>query len=291
MAELEPRRALGRGLAALIGDANNEVSVIERARTQRRIPIEFLRRNPRNPRTSFTPEDLEELTASVREKGIVQPILVRPVANEANAYEIIAGERRWRAAQAVGLHEVPVLIHAVSDREALELAIVENVQRADLNALEEANGYQRLMDEFGYTQSALGDVIGKSRPNIANTLRLLKLPESVQVFVREGKISAGHARALIGSDDPEGAAQRIIDGGLSVRDAEAIADKPRRAGKGGSRVAAAKDADTAAMEKRLADALGLTVSIKHKAGGSGEVRIQYTSLEQLDDVARRLSGG
>jgi ParB family chromosome partitioning protein len=282
---------LGRGLAALIGDANNEVSVIERARTQRRVPIEFLRRNPRNPRTSFAPDDLEELTASVKEKGIVQPILVRPVANEANAYEIIAGERRWRAAQAVGLHEVPVLIHAVSDREALELAIVENVQRADLNALEEANGYQRLMDEFGYTQAALGDVIGKSRPHIANTLRLLKLPESVQGFVRDGKLSAGHARALIGSDDPEAAARRIIEGGLSVRDAEAIADKPKRGGKGASRGGGRKDADTAAMEKRLADTLGLTVVIKHGAGESGELRIQYATADQLEEVARRLSGG
>ncbi|MCC6981889.1 MAG: ParB/RepB/Spo0J family partition protein [Bauldia sp.] len=291
MAEVEPRRALGRGLAALIGDANNEVSVIERARTQRRIPIEFLRRNPRNPRTSFTPDDLDELTSSVREKGIVQPILVRPVPNEANAYEIIAGERRWRAAQAVGLHEVPVLIHAVSDREALELAIVENVQRADLNALEEANGYQRLMDEFGYTQAALGDVIGKSRPHIANTLRLLKLPETVQGFVRDGKLSAGHARALIGSDDPEGAALRIIEGGLSVRDAEAIADKPKRGKGASSRSGGRKDADTAAMEKRLADALGLTVVIKHGAGESGELRIQYTTADQLEEVARRLSGG
>jgi ParB family chromosome partitioning protein len=290
MAEVEPRRALGRGLAALIGDASNEVSVIERARTQRRVPIEFLRRNPRNPRTSFAPEDLEELTQSVKEKGIVQPILVRPVQGEVNAYEIIAGERRWRAAQAVGLHEVPVLIHAASDREALELAIVENVQRSDLNALEEANGYQRLMDEFGYTQAALGDVIGKSRPHIANTLRLLKLPETVQAYVRDGKLSAGHARALIGVEDPEAAAERIMSAGLSVREAEAITGKPKRETKAGRGAKKSRDTDTEEMEKRLSDALGLKVSITHKADGSGELRIQYGSLEQLDDVARRLAG-
>lgn len=287
MAEEGARRALGRGLAALIGDVGNDAAAMERARSQRRVPIEFLRPNPRNPRKSFADSDLEDLTASVREKGIVQPILVRRVPGSADSFEIIAGERRWRAAQQAKLHEVPVLVHDVSDKEALELAIVENVQRADLNPLEEALGYQQLIAEFGYSQVALADVIGKSRPHVANTLRLLKLPEAVLGFIREGKLTAGHARALINTDDPEGAARQIVDGGMSVRDAEAITARPGKA----KRVAkgrTAKDADTMALEKALSDSLGLVVTITHKANGSGEVRVRYSNLEQLDAISRRL---
>jgi ParB family chromosome partitioning protein len=287
MAEEGARRALGRGLAALIGDVGNDAAAIERARSQRRVPIEFLRPNPRNPRKSFADADLDELTASVREKGIVQPILVRRVPGIIDSFEIIAGERRWRAAQQAKLHEVPVLIHDVSDKEALELAIVENVQRADLNPLEEALGYQQLIAEFGYSQVALADVIGKSRPHVANTLRLLKLPESVLGYIREGKLSAGHARALITAEDPEGAARQIVEGGMTVRDAEAIAARPGKAKRAGRR-GAAKDADTMALERALTDALGMLVTIAHKAKGSGELRVRYSSLEQLDAISRKL---
>ena len=203
----------------------------------------------------------------------------------ATGYEIIAGERRWRAAQRAGLHEVPVVVHDVSDREALELAIIENVQRADLNALEEAIGYQQLIDEHGYSQGQLGEVIGKSRPHIANTLRLLKLPEPVQAYVRSGQLSAGHARALVTLDDPEGAAKRIVEAGMSVRDAEAIGETARR----GKRAPETKSADTRALEKQLADALGLDIAIKFGTKG-GDVRIRYKTLEQLDEVCRRLRG-
>jgi ParB family chromosome partitioning protein len=280
------RKALGRGLAALIGDAGNEASVLERARSQRRVPIEFLRPNPRNPRKSFADDDLADLTASIREKGIVQPILVRRVPDAMDAYEIIAGERRWRAAQRAGLHEVPVLIHDVGDKEALELAIVENVQRTDLNPLEEALGYQQLIAEFGYSQVALADVIGKSRPHVANTLRLLKLPQSVLDFIRDGRLSAGHARALVNADDPEAAARRVVDEGMNVRETEELATKPERRKRANGK--ASKDADALALEKMLSDLLGLAVKIAHKKNGSGEVRVRYANLEQLDMITRRL---
>jgi ParB family chromosome partitioning protein len=287
MAEEAARSRLGRGLAALIGDVGTEVSVIDRARAQRRLPIAFLRPNPRNPRKTYDSGDLDELTVSVREKGVVQPILVRPVAGSADMYEIIAGERRWRAAQKAGLHDLPVVIHHVSDKEALELAIIENVQRADLNALEEALGYQQLIDEHHYSQGALSEIIGKSRPHIANTLRLLKLPAFVQDYVRAGKLSAGHARTLVNHPDPEAAARQIVEGGLSVREAEAIKGESKSPGR--SPAATGKDADTRVLEKTLSDGLGLAVSIAHKANG-GELRIRYRTLEQLDEICRRLRG-
>ncbi|MCX5494831.1 ParB/RepB/Spo0J family partition protein [Kaistia dalseonensis] len=281
------RKRLGRGLAALIGDVDTEAVVHERSRLSRRVPIEYLRPNPRNPRKSFEEADLADLTASIREKGIVQPILVRTVPGPTEAYEIIAGERRWRAAQRAGLHDVPVLVHNVSDQEALELAIIENVQRADLNVLEEALGYQQLIDEFSYTQTALADVIGKSRPHVANTLRLLKLPEPVLGYLREGKLTAGHARALVTVDDPSAVAARIVEGGLTVRDAEALTQQePKR---GGPRPARPdKDADTRALEKLLTDSLGLIVQIDHKTNGAGAVQIRYRTLEQLDELCRLL---
>jgi ParB family chromosome partitioning protein len=283
------RRRLGRGLAALIGDVGQEAVTPDRSRNSRRVPVEFLRPNPRNPRKAFEEADLADLTASIREKGIMQPILVRPVPGAVDAYEIIAGERRWRAAQRAGQHDVPIIVHDVNDQEALELAIIENVQRADLNALEEALGYQQLIDEFDYSQTALADVIGKSRPHVANTLRLLKLPPVVQNYLRDGKLTAGHARALVTVDNPEAVAQRIVDMGLTVRDAEALTqNEPKKGGAQRAANKAEKDADTRALEKLLGDSLGLMVTIDHKSNGSGEMRVRYRTLEQLDEVCRLL---
>jgi ParB family chromosome partitioning protein len=288
MAE-EARSRLGRGLAALIGDAS-VAPVVERAqRTPRRLPVAYLRPNPSNPRKAFGAADLDDLTSSIRERGVVQPLIVRPVPGALDAYEIIAGERRWRASQKAGLHDVPVIIREASDKESLELAIIENVQRADLNALEEARGYQQLIDQYSYSQSELADVIGKSRSHIANTLRLMNLPEAVQAFILDGRLTAGHARALLTLDDPLAAAERIVNQGMSVRDVEAIGEGGGRKKGSGGRKLRGKDADTRALEKSLSDTLGLTVTIDHK-GGRGEVRIAYTSLEQLDDVCRRLRG-
>ena len=287
------RNRLGRGLAALIGDVEAPVAepANDRARGgQRRLPVAFLRPNPRNPRKAFGAADLDELTASVREKGVVQPILVRPVEGAADSYEIVAGERRWRAAQKAGLHDVPVVVRELSDQEALELAIVENVQRQDLNALEEAIGYQQLIDGYGYSQSELADVIGKSRPHVANTLRLLKLPEEVQAYLRDGRLTAGHARALVTLEDPSAAARKIVEAGLNVRDVEALgqsAARKKTAGGGGKKPS--KDADTRALEKSLSDRIGLAVAIDHKGSG-GQVTVAYRTLEQLDDICRRLRG-
>jgi len=286
MAEDAARRGLGRGLAALIGDVGGEVETGDRARAPRRLPIANLRPNPKNPRRAFDAGELDDLANSIREKGVVQPILVRPVADAINTFEIIAGERRWRAAQKAGVHEVPVVVREVSDKEALELAIIENVQRTDLNPMEEARGYQQLVDDHGYSAAELAGVICKSRPHVANTLSLLKLPEAVQRYLSEGKLTAGHGRALIHVDDPEAVARRIVEDGLSVREAEAMRQsrtvKPRPP-------RPEKDADTLAAEKDLADHLGLKVTVNHKAGGeSGEIRIAYKSLEQFEEVRRRL---
>jgi len=286
MADELARRRLGRGLATLIGDVEAAAPQADRARAPRRLPIASLRPNPRNPRKAYDPADLDELAASVREKGVVQPILVRPVGGD---FEIIAGERRWRAAQRAGLHEVPVVVHEVSDKEALELAIIENVQRTDLNPLEEAAGYQQLIDDFQYSQAQLAEMIGKSRPHIANTLRLLKFSPLVQDYLRAGKLTAGHARAIATLADPDAAARQIVEAGLNVREAEALgetAETPRKR----SSARAEKDADTRALEKSVSDGLGLAVAIAHKPDG-GEVRIRYKTLEQLDDVCRRLRFG
>jgi ParB family chromosome partitioning protein len=297
MAENAARSRLGRGLAALIGDVGTEsqtepVTGGERGgggRQQRRLPVAFLRANPRNPRKAFTDADLDDLTASVREKGVVQPILVRPIGGAGDQFEIVAGERRWRAAQRARLHDVPVVVRELCDKEKLELANVENVQRQDLNALEEAVGYQQLIDEYGYSQSELADVIGKSRPHIANTLRLLKLPDEVQAYLRDGKLTAGHARALVTLSDPTAAARRIVEAGLSVRDVESLGEgEGRKKGPGGKK-RVVKDADTRALEKSLSDRIGLAVVIDHKGNG-GKVTVSYKTLEQLDDVCRRLRG-
>ena len=278
---------LGRGLAALIGEVNDENGAVQRARSQRRVPFEFLRPNPRNPRKTFVEEDLESLAESIREKGLLQPILVRPVAGEPNAFEIVAGERRWRASQRAQLPEVPVIIQEFSDSEALEIAIVENVQRSDLNAIEEAMGYEQLIEEFSYSQAQVAKVIGKSRSHVANTLRLLKLPKEVKEQVRSGKLSAGHARALIGRDDAAEVADRIVEKGLTVRDAEALSAKADKDGKKPARPSEAADANIADLEKRIEDALGFEVALIGR-GERGELRIRYSTYEQLEVLCQKL---
>ncbi len=290
MAMAEERSRLGRGLAALIGDVGDESAAIDRARGQKRVPIEFLKANPKNPRKQFDSEELDNLSASIREKGILQPILVRPVAGRKDAYEIIAGERRWRAAQRAGVHDVPVTLLEINDKEALEIAIVENVQRADLNPLEEAMGYENLVGQFQYSQNDLAKVVGKSRSHIANTLRLLKLPASVKKYLSEGKLTAGHARALLSHDDPETLAKAIVDGGgMNVREVEALTppEKKNAKGKAAAKAKPAKSADIRALEKNLVDQLGMSVAINNR-GSKGELKIKYKSLEQLDALCRKL---
>jgi ParB family chromosome partitioning protein len=279
---------LGRGLAALIGDMSSlEGTRVTDTSGVKRLPVEFLIANRANPRRTFNEDQLEELTNSIREKGIMQPLLVRP-SDDPNIFEIIAGERRWRAAQRAGLHDVPVIVREVGDKEALELAIIENVQRADLNPLEEALGYGQLIEQFDYTQQDLAQVIGKSRSHVANTLRLLKLPQNVQEMVSIGTLTAGHARTLITAADPEALAQRIVADGLSVRDAEALSQQ-REPVRKPSQTSSERDADTVALERRLSDALGLSVSLAHGERG-GKVEIRYRTLEQLDGICARLAG-
>jgi ParB family chromosome partitioning protein len=289
MAEDAHRSRLGRGLASLIGDANAEPAAADRGRGHRRVSIAFLRPNPRNPRKVFSDAEIIELAGSIRERGIIQPIVVRTLHGAAEQFEIIAGERRWRAAQRAGLHEVPIIVHEATDAEALELAIIENVQRADLNPLEEAMGYQALADEYAYNQDEIAKIVGKSRSHVANTLRLLKLPETVKVYINAGKLSAGHARALVGLADPEPIAREIVERGLNVRDVETLAhEHARAAGKPKkTHKRAAKDVDTLALEKRLSDALGLRVTVETRGEG-GVLAIKYRDLDQLDDVIRRL---
>lgn len=284
------KKRLGRGLAALIGDIDRPVE--ERKAPvplERYVPIEFVSRNPRNPRRIFTEAELEDLAQSIREHGIVQPVVVRPAPENREQYELIAGERRWRAAQRAGLTEIPVIVRDVDDRVALELAIIENVQRADLNPVEEAMGYQLLIDEHDYTQADLAQVIGKSRSHVANTLRLLKLPTEVQGLINEGALTAGHARTLITMDNPTAVAERIVKEGLSVRQVEALSQAENKglSAPKAERVPVEKDADTRALEKLLSDVTGMKVEINHRDRG-GEVRIRYSSLEQLDEICRRL---
>ncbi len=283
------RKRLGRGLAALIGEIDKPADVEKRpVSADGKVPIEFISPNPRNPRRHFGDADLTDLAQSIREHGVVQPVVVRPAA-EAGRYEIIAGERRWRASQRAGLIEIPVIVREVDDRVALELAIIENVQRADLNPVEEALGYQQLIDDHSYTQADLGQVIGKSRSHVANTLRLLKLPDVIRDMLVDGSLSAGHARTLVTAEDPAGLAKQIVEQGLSVRQAEALAQQPAAAPTRQPRVnpVEEKDPDTVALEKLLTDVTGLRVSISHKEKG-GEVRIAYRTLEQLDGLCRKL---
>jgi ParB family chromosome partitioning protein len=281
---------LGRGLAALIGDmaAMEGARVTESSSGSKKLPVDFIIANRANPRRTFDAEQLEELTNSIREKGVMSPLLVRPT-DDPNIFELIAGERRWRAAQKAGLHDVPVIVREVDDKEALELAIIENVQRADLNPLEEAMGYGQLIEQFDYTQQDLAQVIGKSRSHVANTLRLLRLPEDVRGMVASGTLTAGHARTLITVEDPAALARQIVDKGLSVREAEALSQQRDLPRKKPATDNEPRDADTLALERRLADALGLSVALNHSERG-GKLEIRYKTLEQLDDICLRLTG-
>ncbi len=289
----ERQRGLGRGLSALLGEAAAEGDGAPHAPGEgvREVPIELIQRNPQQPRRIFAEAEIEELAASLREKGILQPILVRPLADHPSEYQIVAGERRWRAAQKAGLKTVPVLVRELSDLETLEVAIVENVQRADLNAVEEAQAYRALMDQFGRTQDAVAQVVGKSRSHVANTLRLLSLPADVREHIEAGRLSAGHARALATATDPSALAERVIQKGMSVRQAEALARESAegKKPKGGRPAASkAKSPDTLALEQDLADVLGLEVELSDRDGRGGTLTIKYATLEQLDDLCRRL---
>ncbi|MCA3561348.1 MAG: ParB/RepB/Spo0J family partition protein [Aestuariivirga sp.] len=278
------KKRLGRGLAALIGEDTSEEAVVQDVRTLRHMPIELLKASPNNPRKNFAEADLEDLSKSIREKGLLQPIVVRPIAN--GEYEIVAGERRWRAAQRAGVHDVPVLIRDLTDGEALEIALIENIQRSDLNSLEEARAYSMLLEQFSYTQQQLADSIGKSRSHIANTLRLLNLPEAVRAEIEQGRLTAGHARALVATDSPAELAARIIKLGLSVREAENLAREALAPKK--QKIKPEKDADTRALEKLVSEAIGLKLEITHRRDGSGNMVISYKTLDQLEDVCRRL---
>lgn len=293
----EPKRRLGRGLDALLGDyapkpqpesAAGTASGVA-ANDRKTVPLAFIHPNPRNPRTTFAQADLDDLAVSIQAHGLVQPIVVRPVDGRPDYYEIIAGERRWRAAQKAGLHDVPVTILDVSDQEALELAIVENVQRADLNPVEEALGYNALIEEFGYTQADLGAKIGKSRVHVTNTLRLLSLPDSVIDHVRSGALSAGHARALVNMPDAGALAGQVLEKNLSVRDTEKLVRAAQRPAPAKA-PAPVKDANTRALEQELEGRLGLKLDIRHRSDGKGEMRIAYRSLEQLDALCHKLRG-
>jgi len=296
MADMKKNRGLGRGLSALMADVGPErtSSSSSSARPDLIVPVEKVFPNPDQPRRSFTDEHLRDLSASIKAKGIIQPLIVRKRSTGNGEYEIVAGERRWRAAQMAQLHEIPVLVRDFTDTEVLEVAIIENIQRADLNPVEEAAGFRQLMDKFGHTQGKLAEELGKSRSHIANLLRLLHLPADVQELLVEGRLSAGHARALITSDDPSGLAKQVVAQGLSVRATEALAKKKDDGGSSSTTrsksTGSEKDADTKALENDLSAALGLSVQVDHKAGGeSGQVTIKYASLDQLDEICRILS--
>ncbi|WP_375612765.1 MULTISPECIES: ParB/RepB/Spo0J family partition protein [unclassified Bartonella] len=290
------KKRLGRGLAALIGDINLNNNIARSSSfdklnesgslSERFISIESISCNPHNPRRHFTETELDNLTQSIRQHGVVQPVIVRPLRDHPHRFELIAGERRWRAAQRANLSQLPVIIRDVDDKTALELAIIENVQRADLNPIEEAKGYEMLLNEHDYTQVDLAQVIGKSRSHVANTLRLLKLPEKVQQFLTDGQLSAGHARCLITVDDPQNLAEKIIREGLSVRQTEILAYEQANP-KTKKRTNTEKDAETKSLEKLLADVIGMKVIIRHGKKG-GDLKIHYSSLEQLDEICRRL---
>lgn len=289
MADEAKRKGLGRGLSALLGDD----PIPERAAASpdsatHEVAIEHLRANPFQPRHTFAEDDIASLEASIRELGIIQPILVRRVAGEPQNYEIVAGERRWRAAQRAQLHQVPVVIRELDDVKALEIAIVENVQRADLSAIEEADGYQRLADEFGHTQEQLAQIIGKSRSHIANTLRLLGLPNKIKAMIEDGSLSAGHGRALLGAANPLAMARDVVKKGLNVRQIEKLVKKESAPKSSRAKPTFGKDADTLALEGELSTALGLKVEIRHHGDDGGEVQISYKTLEQLDEICMRL---
>lgn len=288
----ERQRGLGRGLSALLGEAAADVAAdAPPPSAPTDTPIELIRRNPDQPRRAFSEDELESLAASIREKGVLQPILIRPAPN-GDGFQIVAGERRWRASQRAGLTAIPAVVRELDDRQVLEIAIIENVQRADLNPIEEALGYRALIERFGRTHEGLGEIVGKSRSHVANTLRLLSLPDAVRVHVEEGRLSAGHARALLTAENAEALADRIIAEGLSVRQTEALArgavDKPVRVA--GRRETADRNPDIAALERDLSDSLGLKVELADK-DGKGALTLRYGTLEQLDDLCRRLMRG
>lgn len=280
-------KGLGRGLSALLADAGEAPEEELRAAADT-APIDLIRPNPGQPRKAFKEEELDELAASIREKGVIQPLIVRPDPNKEGAFQIVAGERRWRAAQRAQLHEVPVVIRELTDLEVLELAIIENIQRSDLNPVEEASGFAQLMEGFGHTQEKLAEAMGKSRSYIANSLRLLSLPPAVIEHLRAGRLSAGHARALITADDPEKLAEEVIAKGLSVRATEQLIKDRKAAPVRKPAPRSEKDADTRALEADLSANLGLKVQIDHKGAG-GEVRVRYSSLDELDGLCQLLS--
>lgn len=294
---VDRKRGLGRGLSALMSDVaeTEKTTSAGPSAAERLIPIEQIAPNPDQPRKRFAEGDLDDLAASIREKGVIQPLIVRAVGDD--RYEIVAGERRWRASQMAKLHELPVVVRDFTDVEVLEVAIIENIQRADLNPIEEAAGYRQLMDRFGHTQEKMAEALGKSRSHIANLLRLLNLPEAVLELVRKGALSSGHARALIPADDPLKLAQMIVKGGLSVRAAEALVKKQTTGAENTfatpetKPTKEAKDADTKALEGDLSATLGMKVVLSHKPGQeSGQMTLHYTSLDDLDELCRILSG-
>lgn len=307
MSEEPRRRGLGRGLSALLGEPIVEVSrpvagtpqegegmaagdPVALGKTVRSLPVESLRPGKYQPRRVFDESAINDLVESVRQKGILQPLLARPHPDTPGMFEIIAGERRWRAAQSAGLHDVPVLVREMTDREALEIGLIENLQRQDLSPLEEAEGYRRLMEDFSHTQEELAKTVGKSRSHVANTMRLLALPDPLKHMLDDGQLSAGHARALLTSDDAVGLAQQVISKGLNVRQTEKLAQKTPDKGGAKSKQAEAKDPDIVALERDLSNLLGLKVTIRF-TGKGGELSVQYGTLEQLDNILHRLSGG
>ncbi|MGE5502746.1 MAG: ParB/RepB/Spo0J family partition protein, partial [Ignavibacteriales bacterium] len=284
----EGRRGLGRGLSALLGEAEAPRAAAGEPSGPREIPIELIVRNPDQPRRAFAEAEIEELAASIREKGVLQPVLVRPAPGVEGRYQLVAGERRWRAAQKAGLRSLPALVRELDDLQVLEIAIVENVQRADLNPVEEALGYRALMDKFGRTQEAVAQVVGKSRPHVANALRLLNLPAEVQAMLADGRISAGHARAIAAAPDPLALAKEIAERGLNVREAEALTRKApeTKSAKPARKGGVVRNPDIEALENDLSEILGLDVELLDR-GGAGELRLRYATLEQLDDLCRR----
>lgn len=299
MARGTEKRGLGRGLSALMADIEpgdqapsaTDPQNSNPARSDRMIPVEQISPNPNQPRRHFAQTSLDELAASIREKGVLQPLILRPNPEDQSQYQIVAGERRWRAAQIAQLHELPAIVRDFDDTEVLEVAIIENIQRADLNAVEEAQGYRQLMDQFGHTQDQLAQAMGKSRSHLANTMRLLQLPIEIQAMLQDGHLSAGHARALITADDPLSLARRTIKDGLSVRDVEKAAKSPKqKEAKPGTRRKAEKDADTRILEGDLSRILGMGVVIDHDTdAGGGKLSIKYKDLAQLDDLLRLLN--
>lgn len=292
MARKAERKGLGRGLSALLADVEpiqNPVPAAERGDV-RRIPVEHLHPNPHQPRRQFNETDLDDLTRSVKEKGVFQPLIVRSIEDKKGHFQIVAGERRWRAAQRAKLHELPVIVLELNDTEVLELAIIENIQRSDLNSVEEARGYRQLMDRFGHTQEKLAEALGKSRSHIANLLRLLNLPDDVLELLAAGKLTAGHARALVPSENASALAARIVAEGLSVRQTEALIKTPIQSDAKSVQRGSSKDADTAMLESDLSAGMGMKVTIDHRSDGTGgTVKLAYKTLDQLDELCRLLS--